>query len=407
MDRRSILYGLGGSVLAGFTPWHGAQAGKNRNLLGFIRTNWSRDPYSFGSYSYIAKGARRGDTRALERPIGDRLYFAGEAVFSDYNSTVHAAYESGQKTAGFILNGNHRNIAIIGAGMSGLSAAHKLADQGLNVSVFEARNRIGGRIWTDHRLGFPLDLGASWIHGTDKNPLTELADSIGQQRIETDDTYIIKGQDGRIISDRDVPNWVEDIVEIQHDAGADIDQINRTAYFLQSSYGGPDVKFPNGYADIFDALRGDYTVRLSTPIDRITYGNQGASVGLAGATEKVFDAVIITVPLGVLKNDSIKFDPPLPDNKTNAITRLGMGTLDKVYLLFDQPFWGKDTTWIITPENDLPQGQFNQWLNLYRYLGKPVILAFNGGSPALELAALSDEAIIEKALQTLDIAYPK
>jgi len=291
--------------------------------------------------------------------------------------------------------------------MSGLSAAHKLASQGLNVTVFEGRNRIGGRVWTDRRLGLPLDLGASWIHGTKNNPLTGLADQVKQQRTETDATYIVKGRGGRIINDRDVPDWVENVVAVQHSAGANTNQINRLAYLFQSGYSGPDVKFPNGYAEIFDALKGKYTTRLSTPVDRITYNNQGVSVGVEGATDKAFDAVIITVPLGVLKNGTIKFDPLLPESKAKAIDKLGMGTLDKVYLLFDQPFWDKDTTWIVTPENDLPQGQFNQWLNLYRYFDKPVIMAFNGGPPALELAALPDEKIIEKALQTLNIAYPK
>lgn len=82
-----------------------------------------------------------------------------------------------------------------------------------------------------------------------------------------------------------------------------------------------------------------------------------------------------------------------------------MGTLDKVYLLFDDVFWDRDPTWIITPENGLPQGQFNQWLNLYPLLKEPVIMAFNGGKPALELAKASDEVIIERALKTLYKVY--
>ena len=122
--------------------------------------------------------------------------------------------------------------------------------------------------------------------------------------------------------------------------------------------------------------------------------------------EAVFDAVILTVPLGVLKQGSITFSPQLPARKLQAIKRLGMGTLDKVYLQYSDVFWDNDVTWIATPENGLPQGQFNQWLNLYRYTGQPVIMAFNGAQPARDLAYLSDREIVQRAHETLMSAYP-
>ena len=100
------------------------------------------------------------------------------------------------------------------------------------------------------------------------------------------------------------------------------------------------------------------------------------------------------------------FNPPLSERKQGAIARLGMGTLDKVYLLFKEAFWDHDPTWIITPENDLPPGQFNAWLNLHRYLGVPIIMAFNAATPALDLASLLDEEVVTRALRTLEIAYP-
>jgi len=406
MDRRSLLCTLGGGALAGFIPW-ASSASENRKLLGYIRTNWSRDPFSFGSYSYVAKGARRRDIRALEKPVDGRLFFAGEATLPKYNSTVHAAYESGQRVAKSVLKENVANVAIVGAGMSGLSAAHKLASNGLNITVFEARDRIGGRVWTDQSLGFALDLGASWIHGTKGNPLTKLANSVGQKYVETSDDSIIRGRGGRIIHERNAPDWLENVISAQHNAGADYDQINKWAYLFQASYGGPDVKFPSGYSKIFNALKGNYDVRLSASVDQITIADRDVSLGLADAPDEKFDAVIVTLPLGVLKNEIVRFNPPLPKDKQKAINQLGMGTLDKVYLLFDHAFWDQSSTWIVTPENDLPPGQFNNWLNLGPYLDKPVIMAFNGGPPALDLAKLSDEDVILKALQTLDIAYPK
>ena len=68
-----------------------------------------------------------------------------------------------------------REVLVIGAGIAGLTAARDLAVDGYDVAILEARERIGGRIWTSHELGLPADLGASWIHGFEDNPIARLA----------------------------------------------------------------------------------------------------------------------------------------------------------------------------------------------------------------------------------------
>ena len=63
------------------------------------RTSWSLDPYARGAYTFIAAGATPADIRTLQEPLGDRIFFAGEATSAEHWGTVHGAYLSGLREA--------------------------------------------------------------------------------------------------------------------------------------------------------------------------------------------------------------------------------------------------------------------------------------------------------------------
>ncbi|AUX69563.1 hypothetical protein CHX26_08730 [Porphyrobacter sp. HT-58-2] len=403
IDRRTLLALMAANTATICAPLLSI-SNTERKLAGYLRSNWSKDPYAFGSYSYPARTARPQDRMALAEPIAGVVFFAGEACHPVYNSTVHAAYESGLRAADALTPSSRKSIVVIGAGISGLAAASLLARAGHQVTVLEARNRIGGRVWTSQQMGLPLDLGASWIHGTEGNPLTALADSLDLVRFKMSDRHIVRDGQGRKLRPQDQPDWLFDCIEAQTAFGADLNLLRPEAVDDNDGYGGDDEAFSGGYAAILDALKGEYEIALESCVRQVKITDNGVVLEVDDKASVHADAIIVTVPLGVLKAGAISFDPPLPAAKTDAIMRSGMGVLDKLFLRFDDVFWD-NATWIYTPDTGLPRGQFNLWLNLHPYLDLPVLAAFNGGSAALALSHINDDQMIGKALQVLGRAY--
>jgi len=366
-------------------------------------TRWRQDPFARGSYSYLAADARPADRDLLAASSADRLFFAGEATSNDFPATVHGALDSGRRAAAEILTAGAGSVVIVGAGMAGLEAGSRLVRAGVDVRIVEARDRIGGRVRTDRSLGLPLDIGASWIHGVNGNPLSDLADAVDAVRLPTDwDNRIVRDSDGAIVASNDVPTDFDVVTEIEHEFAADIEALSPQAFEEGEAYGGVDVLFPNGYDEILQPLADDVEVELGAVVTRIDTSADVVKVDLADSTYEG-DAVLVTVPLGVLKAGDIEFTPPLSADRAGAIARLGMGLLDKVYLRFERVFWDADVDRIsyIGPE----RGYFAEWLNMYKYIGEPILLGFNAASAADEIEGLTDEQTVAEAMVALRAMY--
>lgn len=339
------------------------------------------------------------------------------------------------------------HVVVVGAGMSGLAAARRLTDAGVPVTVVEARSRIGGRTWTDTSLGLPVDLGAAWIHGSQGNPLTGLAAQAGARTVETnfDDVVVLDG--GRVVDPAAVEevsrDWVGVLDEIEPmtaDAGPDAslaDGLVRTGADLddplmqwmvsaaigaeyaadpeelalrwfghEGEFDGPDLILPGGYRQLIDHLARDLDIRLDAEVTRIAYDDAGVTVETAQEVLRA-DRVIVTVPLGVLKADVIVFDPPLPQAKRAAVERLGFGLLDKVVLVFDEPFWTEaydihsDMLGIAggaQPVSDLVNG--------LRFTDVPLLVGLRGGANARAREADSDQQTVGEVLAALRAPDP-
>ncbi|MEM6589725.1 MAG: FAD-dependent oxidoreductase [Pseudomonadota bacterium] len=372
--------------------------------VAYRRTCWGQDPYALCSYSTLQKGATTKDRKTLRKPLGNAVFFAGEHVSKDFPAMVHGALITGQKAAAKVLKTKAKCVGIVGAGMAGMGAARDLVDAGLQVEVFEARDRIGGRTWTDHALGLPMDMGASWIHGPKGNPLTKLAKSQGVVRVKTDyDNVHGLTPEGDAVAFDDIPDWVWEAFEVEQNYAMTRAKLSDEAFEEGEDLPGMDVVFPRGYEALFPALTKGYEVKLNHRVAAMEWGD-GVTLTVDGRAH-AFDAVIVTLPIGVLKAGHVRFDPPLPNEHQDAIGKLGLGLLNKLYLKFNSAFWDEDKPWIMLAAEK--QRPFSTWFNFTYVTGAPVLCAFTGADQAWDWEERSDVELLQGALDTLAGMYAK
>ena len=310
----------------------------------------------------------------------------------------HRAQASGETLGKQASKSRNKRIVVIGAGLAGLAAARELQRNGHEVVVVEARERIGGRIWTStHWPRMPMDLGASWIHGTRGNPLTELADAANARRVATYyDNAVIHDASGEVLSaaeerhleqlgrqlaralrtaqdqadDRSIRQAIEPMLrgidessqahrfiqfilgdEIEHEYAGSAHRVSAHWYDSDKAFRGSDVLFEQGFGTITDFLARPLTIETGQVVEEIQWHRSPVRV-LTTRSEWLADQVVVTLPLGVLQARAVRFTPELPRTRQQAIAALGMGVLNKCFLRFEDTFWPANVI-SCAPSNDV------------------------------------------------------
>ncbi len=348
--------------------------------------------------------------------------------------------QSGEKLAR-----EHHETIVIGAGIAGLAAARALQNQGRKVFVLEARDRIGGRIFTSSEWpSVPLDLGASWIHGLIGNPLTKLAREAKIKLVETSyDENRIYNSDGEQLNNREEEQLnalhtevrralrkaqdaqddlsIREVIDalekalkltpekkpllnfiinstIEQEYAGSAESISAHWYDSSKEFDGEDALLPGGFKQVIDFLAQGLAIRTRKVVTRIEWSKTPVVV-ITDSHEYTAEKVLITLPLGVLKSKRIAFSPELPPEKNASISSLEMGVLNKCFLQFPKIFWPDDVDWLeyISQEH----GEWTEWVSFARTLKLPVLLGFNAGDRGRELESWTDAEIVESAMETL------
>jgi monoamine oxidase len=193
---------------------------------------------------------------------------------------------------------------------------------------------------------------------------------------------------------------------IEHEYATDAVNLSANHFDDGADEAGGDALLPEGYDKVVAAVANGLDIRLGHVVSRVdTSGDRAIVVTSQGNFQA--GAVVITVPLGVLKAGSIEFLPVLSKPKSTAIARLGMGALSKTCLRFESQFWPDDAELIDIVPAASRRGQWVESLSLTRLVDVPALMMFNAGKFARAVETMTDAEVIASASSALKPAFPE
>jgi monoamine oxidase len=341
------------------------------------------------------------------------------------------------------------NVIVVGAGVAGLAAAGLLTQAGLQVILLEARDRIGGRLWTLRTAdGHPVELGAEFIHGMPPEMFRRIARARLATREVTGDMWRVEnGRWSRF--DRKFGEQ-EEILSKMPERGRDL---SFTAYlkrrksavpaqlrpYLLEYISGFHAADPNkisvhslaqgehaseeidgdrqfrlraGYSALAEAMGAQLPadrvkIHFETVVEKIIWRRESVRIIARGGNEKrEFRAgcAVITLPLGVLKAREVVFEPALK-SKRAALRKLEMGPVIRIALYFRDRFWAKlrppeaknlgRLGFIFSREKWFPTW-WTQWHDT-----APILTGWAAGHRGHQLSGRASEFVLARALESL------
>jgi monoamine oxidase len=248
-------------------------------------------------------------------------------------------------------------VIVIGAGFAGLSAASELAQAGADVLVLEARDRVGGRVWSQELDGNVIERGGEFIlAGYDR-----LRDLASHHRLEIADTrmsyYVreprgVAGVDaaalsraGGAVARTPRRGSVADVIDatpiepalaeavrarVEISSGLEVNRLHPAVLEHVASFEPlPSHRLARGNQSLATAMADELRVELGTPVDAIEQHEHGVHV-LTDGNALDADRVVLALPLPVLRELTIA--PPLPDWKRNAMAQAEIGHAAKLHV---------------------------------------------------------------------------
>jgi monoamine oxidase len=330
------------------------------------------------------------------------------------------------------------DVIVLGGGAAGLAAARRLAERSLRVILLEARDRLGGRVWSQPttRAATPAELGAEFIHGEAEQTLALLREAgtaaIDIGGVDDDDDFVsaanlFNGASSlprdesvdeflrRFAGDeskREAATMARAFVEGFEAADPAIASVRAIAAEWESGVDSTSARPLGGYHPVFERLReacvaAGVAIHLSMVVKCVSWRSGEVAVEAVERSGKEHTfrskAAIATLPAGVLRHSdddgSVRFDPELPAAKRDALRSIEMGQVVKVVLTFRTAFWER-----------IENGRYRE-TGFFRSEGQPfptywtqlpvrteLVSAWAGGPKAAAIGELSPPQLIERAL---------
>jgi monoamine oxidase len=215
-------------------------------------------------------------------------------------------------------------------------------------------------------------------------------------------------------------NW--HFANLEYANAANVDKLSLRAWDqdIGNEFEGEHAQVVGGYQQFPRALwrhPEPLDVRLNKPVRSIRHGvaagKKKATIICEDGESFEADHVVFSAPLGILKEQSIKFEPQLPSWKLDAINRMGFGLLNKLILVFERPFWDterdmfgllrlpRDNAGLQQSDYKQCRGQFYLFWNCIDTSGLPVLIALIAGDAAHEAERTPDAFLVEDCLHSL------